>query len=356
MAVTRVSSPAVGRQTGESRSSRPDTGGSRSPYQRVLEGIWTRRLGRGRFLSLASGPGGGSFRRLGDELDEIATRVVEDGDDRLADVGRWLGEGDPVLGQPVVLGLDVVDGELREGNAVRNQRVPVWLHRGVACRFQEQLGPTRSLGRDHGDPGVPTERDVVAQGEAEDLGVERQRCPLVVHVDAGQVDLHVASFQDLLQGGVRPPSNMPCDSRLRNGLAGQRRPDPARRRNASTTSRLRDGCHYGVTMECDDYRCAALRTARDRDAPDEFMHLVLGLVGEAGEIAEKVKKLVRDQNSDLARLDRDDMAGELGDVLWYTAVLASFLGLSLNDVAQRNVDKLADRERRAVIGGSGDSR
>ena len=109
-------------------------------------------------------------------------------------------------------------------------------------------------------------------------------------------------------------------------------------------------------MECDDYQQAALRTARDTDAPDEFMHLVLGLVGEAGEIAEKVKKLLRDKNGDVAKLDRDDMAAELGDVLWYTAVLANFLELSLDDVARRNVDKLADRQRRAVIAGSGDHR
>lgn len=109
-------------------------------------------------------------------------------------------------------------------------------------------------------------------------------------------------------------------------------------------------------MDCDDYQRAAMRTARDQDAPDELMHLVLGLVGETGEIAEKVKKLVRDRNSDLAQLDRDDMAAELGDVLWYTAVLANFLDLSLNDVAQRNVDKLADRQRRGVIGGAGDHR
>lgn len=109
-------------------------------------------------------------------------------------------------------------------------------------------------------------------------------------------------------------------------------------------------------MDFDDYQAAAMRTARDVDARDEFMHLVLGLVGEAGEVAEKVKKLVRDHDSDLARLDRDDLASELGDVLWYTAVLANFLGLSLDDVAQRNVAKLADRQRRAVLGGSGDNR
>lgn len=109
-------------------------------------------------------------------------------------------------------------------------------------------------------------------------------------------------------------------------------------------------------MECDDYQRGAMRTARDPEARDEFMHLVLGLVGEAGEIAEKVKKLVRDHDSDLDRLDRDDMAAELGDVLWYTAVLAEFLGLSLDDVAQRNLDKLADRQRRDALGGSGDRR
>jgi len=109
-------------------------------------------------------------------------------------------------------------------------------------------------------------------------------------------------------------------------------------------------------MDCDEYQRAAMRTARDKDAPDEFMHLVLGLVGEAGEIAEKVKKLVRDKGSDLAQLDRDDMAAELGDVLWYTAVLANFLDLSLSEVAQKNIDKLADRQRRSVLSGSGDKR
>lgn len=99
-----------------------------------------------------------------------------------------------------------------------------------------------------------------------------------------------------------------------------------------------------------------MRTARDVNAPDEFMHLVLGLVGEAGEVAEKVKKLVRDKGSDLALLERDDMAAELGDVLWYTAVLANFLDLPLSEVAQKNVNKLADRQRRSVLGGSGDKR
>jgi NTP pyrophosphatase (non-canonical NTP hydrolase) len=109
-------------------------------------------------------------------------------------------------------------------------------------------------------------------------------------------------------------------------------------------------------MECDDYQRAALRTARAKDAQNEFLHLVLGLVGEAGEIAEKVKKLIRDENSDFEQLDVSDMAAELGDVLWYTAVLADFVGLSLDEVARRNIDKLADRQKRSALGGSGDAR
>ena len=113
---------------------------------------------------------------------------------------------------------------------------------------------------------------------------------------------------------------------------------------------------YDCRMDLDGYQRAALRTARGRDAPDEFTHLVLGLVGEAGEIAEKAKKLLRDHEGKIGELDRDDIAAEIGDVLWYCAVLADFLGYSLHDVGTRNVLKLEDRRRRNVLGGSGDHR
>ncbi len=109
-------------------------------------------------------------------------------------------------------------------------------------------------------------------------------------------------------------------------------------------------------MTFDDYQHKALKTARSKDAKDEFVHLVLGLVGESGEIAEKVKKLVRDHETDLSKLDVDDMKKELGDVLWYAAVLANYLDISFDDVAQANIDKLASRQRRGVLGGSGDNR
>ena len=82
-----------------------------------------------------------------------------------------------------------------------------------------------------------------------------------------------------------------------------------------------------------------------------IVYPALGLAGEAGEVAEKVKKWIRD-----GALDKDSIAKELGDVLWYVAQLATELGLELDQVAQANLDKLASRSARNVISGSGDSR
>lgn len=109
-------------------------------------------------------------------------------------------------------------------------------------------------------------------------------------------------------------------------------------------------------MGLNDYQAAALRTAARKDKPNELLHLVLGLVGESGEIAEKLKKWIRDHESDERKIDRQDIAEELGDVLWYLAVLADYLDLDLDDIAQSNLAKLASRQARGVLGGAGDHR
>ncbi|GAA1648797.1 nucleoside triphosphate pyrophosphohydrolase family protein [Actinoplanes couchii] len=109
-------------------------------------------------------------------------------------------------------------------------------------------------------------------------------------------------------------------------------------------------------MDLNEYQRAALRTAAPRDKHNEVFHLLLGLVGETGEVAEKAKKIVRDHGSDFSRWDTEDLKKELGDTLWYVAVLADHFGLTLADVAAGNVRKLADRQRRGVLGGSGDDR
>lgn len=108
-------------------------------------------------------------------------------------------------------------------------------------------------------------------------------------------------------------------------------------------------------MDLSEYQKLALRTANlDRD--NELYHLVLGLVGESGEIAEKVKKLIRDHESDESKLDKQDIAKELGDVLWYLAVLAEYLDCDLSEIAKNNIKKLASRQERGVLSGYGDDR
>jgi NTP pyrophosphatase (non-canonical NTP hydrolase) len=82
-------------------------------------------------------------------------------------------------------------------------------------------------------------------------------------------------------------------------------------------------------------------------------YLTLGLAGEAGEIANKAKKLIRDgDNAD----KRKEIGKELGDVCWYLAVLAEELGMNLGKVMEDNIEKLSSRKARGVLGGSGDNR
>lgn len=103
-------------------------------------------------------------------------------------------------------------------------------------------------------------------------------------------------------------------------------------------------------MNLSHYQKEAMKTAV---FPKEYylIYPALGLVNEAGEYAGKVKKILRgDTNTTEAA------AAELGDVLWYLAACAEALGVSLADVAQQNLDKLADRAARGVLKGSGDNR
>ena len=86
-------------------------------------------------------------------------------------------------------------------------------------------------------------------------------------------------------------------------------------------------------------------------------YLTLGLTGESGEIANKVKKFIRDgaaKDEYLAK--RIEIGYEIGDVLWYCAVLAEELEMNLGHIMEKNLEKLADRHKRGKISGSGDNR
>jgi NTP pyrophosphatase (non-canonical NTP hydrolase) len=108
-------------------------------------------------------------------------------------------------------------------------------------------------------------------------------------------------------------------------------------------------------MTLDEYQRKALST-NINPGTHIFFDRMFGLVGEAGELADKVKKWIRDDQADWEKLDKDQMVSELGDVLWYVATLADTLGFSLDEVAQKNVRKLSSRQSRGKLSGAGDAR
>ena len=111
-----------------------------------------------------------------------------------------------------------------------------------------------------------------------------------------------------------------------------------------------------IYMDLNNYQTAALQTAIYPNRGANFPYPALGLVGEAGEVADKLKKVIRDNDGVLTDTVRDAVAKELGDVMWYVAVLAYELDYDLNTIAQNNLDKLASRQQRGVLSGSGDNR
>ena len=127
---------------------------------------------------------------------------------------------------------------------------------------------------------------------------------------------------------------------------------------------LFDGGHDEMTL--DGYMDQAMDFAvYNRFGFNDIFYPAMGLAGEAGEIANKVKKLMRDEGVDWTsddvyeQLDYEtarDIAAECGDCLWYIAALVNDLGYSLEEVAHMNIEKLSGRRRRGVIKGKGDLR
>lgn len=83
---------------------------------------------------------------------------------------------------------------------------------------------------------------------------------------------------------------------------------------------------------------------------------ILGLSGEAGEVADKIKKIVRDKGGQISEEDKAEVVKELGDVLWYVATAARYLGVPFSEVARVNVRKMESRFKRGKLSGSGDNR
>jgi len=109
-------------------------------------------------------------------------------------------------------------------------------------------------------------------------------------------------------------------------------------------------------MTFEEYQKLSRQTAIYPDKDNNFIYPTLGLAGEAGEVAEKVKKILRDKNGIVDDATRTELAKELGDVLWYISNIAVEFKISLEDIASGNIKKLFSRMERNALGGSGDNR
>ena len=105
-----------------------------------------------------------------------------------------------------------------------------------------------------------------------------------------------------------------------------------------------------------NYQEQSRKTYNDIETNDPIVYPTLGLVNEAGEVAGKIKKIFRDKGGKVSEADKQALKAELGDVLWYLTQICTNLGLSLEDVAEANLDKLFSRLERGTIGGDGDNR
>ncbi len=109
-------------------------------------------------------------------------------------------------------------------------------------------------------------------------------------------------------------------------------------------------------MNFETYQINARKTAIYPSLGSNYVYPTLGLVGESGEVAEKVKKVIRDKNGFFDQETLIGLSKELGDVLWYVSNICSELNLSMEDIAIENLNKLKKRSLEGKIKGSGDNR
>ena len=109
-------------------------------------------------------------------------------------------------------------------------------------------------------------------------------------------------------------------------------------------------------MDFKEYQTKSRKTALYPNLGNNFIYPALGLASEAGEVAGKIKKVLRDYDGVINKKKKAAVKDELGDVLWYVAQLATEFNLSMAEIAEQNIEKLYSRLARGKIGGAGDQR
>lgn len=114
------------------------------------------------------------------------------------------------------------------------------------------------------------------------------------------------------------------------------------------------GSYCGMNFQA--YQTDSRKTWNHVHTDHPIVYPTMGLANEAGEVAGKVKKIFRDRDGIISDTDRDALKEELGDVLWYLTQICTELDLTLEEVAEKNISKLASRMERGTIRGDGDQR
>ena len=108
-----------------------------------------------------------------------------------------------------------------------------------------------------------------------------------------------------------------------------------------------------MKLTFNDYQKTARETTIYKDG---IFYPALGLCGESGEVADKIKKIYRDNDGIISEDNKEQLVKEMGDVLWYLANMATDLNMSLEDVARKNLEKIQIRQQKNLIHGEGDNR
>ena len=109
-------------------------------------------------------------------------------------------------------------------------------------------------------------------------------------------------------------------------------------------------------MDFKEYQEKAKHTAIYPKLDPSWIYPLLGITGESGELSERLKKILRDENKNISKEELELLKKEIGDILWYISALSTELGLDLDDIAKENMEKLQSRKSRNQIHGHGDNR
>ena len=115
-------------------------------------------------------------------------------------------------------------------------------------------------------------------------------------------------------------------------------------------------CEYQLKAHSFADYCEPFVITKDDTIVCDYVYPVMGLTEEAGEVAGKFAKAIRDCNGEIDSERKEAIIKELGDVTWFVAELCTLLGVSLEEVMQKNIDKLTSRKERNVLHGEGDNR